>query len=84
MGEGMDSIVLYDEDNNEVEFNIIDTFGVDDKNYCALQQYDDELIMIMEVINDEEQVVFKSIENQEELDEIISLYEEMKEDSNGN
>ena len=84
MGEGMDSIVLYDEDNNEVEFNIIDTFGVDDKNYCALQQYDDELIMIMEVINDEEQVEFKSIENQEELDEIISLYEEMKEDSNGN
>lgn len=84
MGEGMDSIVLYDEDNNEVEFNIIDTFGVDDKNYCALQQYDDELIMIMEVINDEEQVVFKSIENQEELDEIISLYEEMKENSNGN
>ena len=79
----MDSIVLYDEDNNEVEFNIIDTFGVDDKNYCALQQYYDELIMIMEVINDEEQVVFKSIENQEELDEIISLYEEMKEDSNG-
>ena len=80
----MDSIVLYDEDNNEVEFNIIDTFGVDDKNFCALQQNDDELIMIMEVINDEEQVVFKSIENQEELDEIIRLYEEMKEDSNGN
>lgn len=80
----MDSIVLYDEDNNEVEFNIIDTFGVDDKNYCALQQYDDELIMIMEVINDGNEVVFKSIESQVELDEIISLYEEMKEDSNGN
>lgn len=80
----MDSIVLYDEDNNEVEFNIIDTFGVDDKNYCALQEHDDELIMIMEVINDGDEVVFKSIENQQELDEIISLYEEMREDSNGN
>ena len=80
----MDSIVLYDEDNNEVEFNIIDTFGVDDKNFCALQQNDDELIMIMEVINNGDEVFFKSIENQEELDEIISLYEEMKEESNGN
>ena len=80
----MDSIVLYDEDNNEVEFNIIDTFGVDDKNFCALQQNDDELIMIMEVINNGDEVFFKSIENQEQLDEIISLYEEMKEDSNGN
>lgn len=80
----MDSIVLYDEDNNEVEFNIIDTFGVDDKNFCALQQSNDELIMIMEVINNGDEVFFKSIENQEELDEIISLYEEMKEEDNGN
>ena len=80
----MDSIVLYDEDNNEVEFNIIDTFGVDDKNFCALQQNDDELIMIMEVVNNGDEVFFKSIENQEELDEIISLYEEMKEEDNGN
>lgn len=80
----MDSIVLYNEDNNEVEFNIIDTFGVDDKNYCALQEDNDEMIMIMEVINDDDEVIFKSIENQAELDEIISLYEEMKEDGNGN
>ncbi|WP_296141375.1 DUF1292 domain-containing protein [uncultured Anaerococcus sp.] len=80
----MDSIFLYDEDNNEVEFNIIDTFGVDDKNFCALQQFDDELIMIMEVINNGDKVLFKSIDNQDELDEIIKLYEEMKEDGHGN
>jgi len=80
----MDSIFLYDEDNNEVEFNIIDTFGVDDKNFCALQKYDDDLIMITEVINKDDEVVFKSIENQKELDEIISLYEQMKEEDNGN
>ncbi|WP_073997754.1 DUF1292 domain-containing protein [Anaerococcus urinomassiliensis] len=80
----MDSIVLYDEDNNEVKFNIIDTFGVDDKNYCALQQYDDDLILIAEVINNDDEVIFKAIEDQEELDEIIKLYEEMKEETNGN
>ena len=80
----MDKIVLYDEDNNEVEFNIIDTFGVDDKNYCALQEDDDDLILIVEVVNKDDQIFFNTIENQEELDEIISLYEEMKEESNGN
>lgn len=80
----MDSIVLYDKDNNEVKFNIIDTFGVDDKNYCALQQYDDDLILIAEVINNDDEVIFKAIEDQEELDEIIKLYEEMKEETNGN
>ena len=80
----MDSIVLYDENNNEVRFNIIDTFGVDDKNFCALQAYDDDLILITEIINDGEEVIFKSIEDQKELDDIISLYEEMKEESDGN
>ena len=80
----MDSIVLYDEDNNEVEFNIIDTFGVDDRNFCALQEDDDELILIMEIINKDDEIEFKSIENQDELDEIIKLYEEMREESNGN
>ena len=80
----MDSITLYDENNNEVEFNIIDTFGVDDRNFCALQEDDNELILIMEIINKGEEIEFKSIENQNELDEIIRLYEEMREESNGN
>ena len=80
----MDSIILYDENNNEVEFNIIDTFGVDDRNFCALQEDDDELIIIMEIINKDDEIEFKSIENQDELDEIIKLYEEMREESNGN
>ncbi|WP_297281109.1 DUF1292 domain-containing protein [uncultured Anaerococcus sp.] len=80
----MDSIILYDENNNEVEFNIIDTFGVDDRNFCALQEDDNELILIMEIINKGDEIEFKSIENQNELDEIIQLYEEMREESNGN
>ncbi len=80
----MDSIILFDENNNEVEFNVIDTFGVDDKNYCALQEYDDDMILIVEVVEDEEEVFFKTIDDQKELDEIIALYEEMKEESNGN
>lgn len=80
----MDNIILYDEDNNEVCFNILDTFGVDDKNFCALQQEDDDMILIMEVVSDNDEVYFKAIEDQNELNEIIDLYEEMKEESNGN
>ena len=57
----MDSIILYNENNNEVEFNIIDTFGVDDRNFCALQEDDDELILIMEIINKDDEIEFKSI-----------------------
>ena len=69
----MDSIFLLDENNNEVEFNIIDTFGIDDKNYAALEEIGDDMIMIVEVI-----ITFKTIEDQKELDEIIDFYEQMK------
>ncbi|WP_151410482.1 DUF1292 domain-containing protein [Anaerococcus sp. Marseille-P9784] len=79
----MDNIILYDEDNNEVKFNIIDTFGVDDKNYCALQKDNDDMILILEVINNDKEVLFKSIDDQKELDEIIELYEQMRDESNG-
>lgn len=74
----MDSIFLLDENNNEVEFNILDTFGIDDKNYAALEQVGDDMIMIVEVYNKSDVITFKTIEDQKELDEIIEFYEEMK------
>ena len=36
------------------------------------------------IVNKDDEIEFKSIENQDELDEIIKLYEEMREESNGN
>lgn len=74
----MDSIFLLDENNNEVEFNIIDTFGIDDKNYAALEEVGDDMIMIVEVKNSDDIITFKTIEDQKELDEIIDFYEQMK------
>ena len=76
----MDKIILLDQENNEVEFELIDTFGVDEANYAALKQIDDDLILMVELIESDGEVIFKAIEDQEELDEIIALYEDMKED----
>lgn len=76
----MDNINLLDEDNNEVEFEILDTFGVDEANYAALKQVEDELILIVEVIERNNEIELKSIEDQDLLDELIEIYEEMKED----
>ena len=73
----MDSIFLLDENNNEVEFNIEDTFGIDDNNYAALRNPIDDMILIVEVINEADEVIFKSIEDQNQLNEIIEFYEEM-------
>lgn len=76
----MDKIILLDQNNNEVEFELIDTFGVDEANYAALKQIDDDLILMVELIESNGEVIFKAIEDQDELDEIIALYEDMKED----
>ena len=80
IGEKMDNIILLDEENNEVEFEILDTFGVDEANYAALKQVEDELILIVEVIEKNNEIELRSIEDQDLLDELIEIYEEMKED----
>lgn len=76
----MDKIILLDQENNEVEFELIDTFGVDEANYAALKQINDDLILMVELIESDGEVIFKAIEDQDKLDEIIALYEDMKED----
>lgn len=73
-------IILTDENNKEVEFNIIDTFGVDDKDYAALEPLDEDFIVIFEMIKDEDSISFKPINDDKELDEIVKIYEDMKED----
>lgn len=78
----MDKIILTDENNNEVEFNLIDTFGVDDKDYSVLEPIDEDFILIFEMIKSKDSVSFKAIDNNKELDEIVKIYEEMKEDEN--
>lgn len=76
----MDKITLIDENNKEVEFKIEDTFGVDDKNYAALSPNDEDFVVIFEMIEDSEGINFKVIENNHELNEVIKIYEDMKED----
>lgn len=74
----MDSIFLTDENNKEVEFKIVETFGVDDKDYAALEPVGEDFIIILEMIKTKDEINFKSIDNQEELEEIIEIYEQME------
>lgn len=74
----MDKISLFDEDNNEIEFHIVSTFGVDDKDYAALEPVGEDFVVIFEMIKNDGEVSFKSIEDSEELDEIIEIYEQLE------
>lgn len=76
----MNKIFLTDQNNKEVEFNIVDTFGVDDKDYAALEPINEDFLLIYEIIKEDDIISFKAIDNDKELDEIIRIYESMKED----
>jgi uncharacterized protein YrzB (UPF0473 family) len=89
----MDIILLYDEDGNETEFEVVATLELDENEYAILLPRDDErdpdaeeveeaYILRIEQDDDGEDVLV-GIEDEEELNAVIEAYEELvKEESN--
>lgn len=78
----MDNIELIDEKGQVIEVELIDTFGLDDDDYAVFSTLDDtDLLYILkiEVSEDGEEVYFVGVED-DELDELIEVYEELKEE----
>ena len=73
-------IVLYDEMENEVEFEIITTFGIDDDNYAALIPIDDEpLTYLLKYEQDDNgNIVLTTIDDDEEFEYVKEVYEEIQ------
>lgn len=73
-------IVLHDEMENEVEFEIITTFGLDDDNYAALVPIDDEpLTYLLKYEQDRDgNVVLTTIDDDEEFEYVKEAYEEIQ------
>ena len=93
MSEDLDYIVLYDEDGNESEFEVIATLEVDENEYAVLLPTDinysfdsDEAseVYILRMEQDENnEDILVGIEDEEELNFVISAYEELiKDESN--
>lgn len=89
----MDIILLYDEEGNETEFEVVATLELDENEYAILLPRDDErdpdaeeveeaYILRIEQDDDGEDVLV-GIEDEEELNAVIEAYEELvKEESN--
>ena len=73
----MENIKLYDENNNEKEFKIINTFGMDDDNYCVLEDVSNGENVILKYIENDEQIEFIGLENEKELNDAIEVYEDL-------
>ena len=80
----MDRIELIDENGQVFEVELIDTFGLDDDDYAVFSTLDDtDLLYILKIdaSEDGEEVYFVGVED-DELDELIEAYEELKEEQN--
>lgn len=93
MSEEMDLIMLYDEDGNENEFEVVATLEVEDNEYAILLPRDDDRdpdaeevdeAYVLRIEQDENgEDVLIGIEDEEELNMVIEAYEELaKEESN--
>ncbi len=93
MSEEMDVILLYDEDGNESEFEVVATLELDENEYAILLPKDEtrdpeaeevEEAYILRIEQDENgEDVLVGIEDEEELNAVIDAYEELiKEESN--
>lgn len=93
MSEDMDFIVLYDEDGNETEFEVIATLELDDNEYAILLPSDAEIdpesdevneVYVLRMEQDENgEDILVGIEDEDELNDVIKAYEELiKDESN--
>lgn len=70
--------VFIDEEGNKMEFEVIDTFKVDEDEYAVLQPVDEEEAYIYKIENDESgDPYIVEIEDSNEFNEIRDLYLEM-------
>lgn len=75
-----EKIVLLDEMGNEVEFQLVMTFGLDDLNYAALIPIDDlkrEIFLRFE-LDENGQTILVPLDSEEEFNDVMEAYEEFK------
>jgi len=74
-------ITLLDELGNKVEFELIATFGLDDMEYVALIPVNEEepLTYLLRIeYDDNGDLVFVTIDDKEEFDDVVRTYEEIR------
>lgn len=77
----MEIIKIFDDVGNPHEFYLVDTFGMDDFDYCVLQETDsDDRILLKIIPADNDEFNFIAIEDENEFQDAITIYEELKEE----
>ncbi len=87
MEEDREIVVLYDEEDNECQFEVLAVLDVDESRYAILMpaeaDEDDEEAFVLRVEQDENgEDILVGIDNEEELDTVVEAYEELAKQEN--
>lgn len=69
---------------NTKKLLLLDTFGVEENDYAALLDEDEEALYFFEIEMNDEEAVFNPIEDESELNEILAIYAELLEEDEEN
>ncbi|MDF2880993.1 MAG: hypothetical protein K0R54_1550 [Clostridiaceae bacterium] len=78
MDNNIDSITLYDEDNNEIEFDVITKMDIEDKEYVIVVpkgQDTDEAIALRIDKDEEDNEILVTIDDDDEFEIVTEAYE---------
>ncbi|WP_297376175.1 DUF1292 domain-containing protein [uncultured Helcococcus sp.] len=78
--DNLDQYIEITDGDTTLNLLLLDTFGVDDKDYAALLNEEVEELYIFEIETEGDEAVFYPIEDDKELDEILAVYAELLED----
>ncbi len=79
-------VTLLDEQGREVVFDLVVTFDYDEKRYAALLPVDevegvgDDEVVLLEVVREDGEEVYRTIENEILLDEVFNEFMELFEE----
>lgn len=79
--EETDIIELLDEDGKPVRFYVVANLSVDDDDYAILcNEEDDEEVLVFKVTEQDDEFIFEGIENEKEFETVIEAYHELLEE----
>lgn len=78
--QNIDETIVLNDGTDDVEFEIIATFGVDDKDYALLEAIHNGEQVILEVVQEDEEMLFQPIADDREFEEVQKALLELWED----
>ena len=85
MSSNSEKIVFTTEDNEEIEFYVLEQTMINGRNYLLIADSDEEdaeanALILKERVAENEEVVYDVVEDDEELDVVSKVFESMMDD----